>query len=1034
MSNLSLLLNIGANVQGAAQVAQLQRALQALGATKISLGNPVAGLNSGVSAALPSVGKLTVALGGLYAAAKTLQAGVSGISAAFKKGLDANAAAESTQLGVKAIIASLYEVRTASGEVLRGQAAIAAAGGEAQKQLDLLRVAGMNTSAEFEDLAKAFQVALGAGASAGLSIDQIRDLTVKLTMAAGSFSLQKDQLTSEIRALLTGNEIDNSQIAQGLNISGAQIKLWRDQGKLADELNKRLETFAQLGDEAGKTWSATLSNINDGFTLFAKEATGGAFDSLKESLQNAFSAAIDPNTGKIQESFTGLAEAGRTVFTDIGEGLASALDGAVQLAQDFSGWLTDNKQIVNETWEAFKNVGAAIGDALGAIGKMVLGSTEAVVKTGFLKDTFNAIAIIIASITDGFKIVLGVVGTLGNSILMVVVEPLKFVAKIIDKLAGTNLAGYAEKVQQLALANGRIAAEMAKEGAERTTIKQTLKRIEDDKKAASLPQAEYSNEGRGKKPAPNNTFQPKPQAPKKDDAAAKAAKEAAAAAKAQADLEIAQAKSLTDALKAENDNQLALLDAKLQAKLVSQQDYLREKARLDNLEIDQEIEAARKAVASREREAAATRATEGKADDLKAEAEVVKAKSALATLEKKKLKLGIDLDAGLAEAARKLEQFKFDLKADLLDGEGKPLEATLERLARKYDDLRKNADYSGDADLMAMLDKRLAQEEQLAKLAEVNRLAGEEGQRQSLRESALQLDLNNGVLTGFEYEEALRASREQSVSVLEKQAAAMRAMLAIDPKNSTLQLGLAAMDDQIAKLKDRSGEFGAQFNRSVADAVANSLASFTSFKDFFKNVLSSILKDLQGRFTKQVGDSIFKALQGGASGKEGGAGSFDFSSFFGSLKSGFSSLASSLGGLFGGGSDGSFLSSLGSLFSGFQGFATGGAIRGPGTGTSDSILARLSNGEFVIKASSVNSLGADFLHYINANGKLPAFANGGLAGAAAGAGAGAGNTTLNLAPALYLDRDTAAAAVASSGNFRDAVIDIVVKNKRRING
>jgi hypothetical protein len=42
------------------------------------------------------------------------------------------------------------------------------------------------------------------------------------------------------------------------------------------------------------------------------------------------------------------------------------------------------------------------------------------------------------------------------------------------------------------------------------------------------------------------------------------------------------------------------------------------------------------------------------------------------------------------------------------------------------------------------------------------------------------------------------------------------------------------------------------------------------------------------------------------------------------------------------------------------GFATGGFVSGPGSGTSDSILARLSNGEYVIPARVVASLGVDF--------------------------------------------------------------------------
>jgi hypothetical protein len=47
------------------------------------------------------------------------------------------------------------------------------------------------------------------------------------------------------------------------------------------------------------------------------------------------------------------------------------------------------------------------------------------------------------------------------------------------------------------------------------------------------------------------------------------------------------------------------------------------------------------------------------------------------------------------------------------------------------------------------------------------------------------------------------------------------------------------------------------------------------------------------------------------------------------------------------------------------GQAAGGHIRGPGTGTSDSILARLSNGEFVVNARSVSRLGVGFLNRLN---------------------------------------------------------------------
>lgn len=81
---------------------------------------------------------------------------------------------------------------------------------------------------------------------------------------------------------------------------------------------------------------------------------------------------------------------------------------------------------------------------------------------------------------------------------------------------------------------------------------------------------------------------------------------------------------------------------------------------------------------------------------------------------------------------------------------------------------------------------------------------------------------------------------------------------------------------------------------------------------------------------------------------------------------------------------------LSGLFSGGKGidtgmglpwlkFAEGGRISGPGSGTSDDILARVSNGEFVVKADATRTY-LPLLEAMN-SGKLPAFAVGGLVGA-----------------------------------------------------
>ncbi len=81
-----------------------------------------------------------------------------------------------------------------------------------------------------------------------------------------------------------------------------------------------------------------------------------------------------------------------------------------------------------------------------------------------------------------------------------------------------------------------------------------------------------------------------------------------------------------------------------------------------------------------------------------------------------------------------------------------------------------------------------------------------------------------------------------------------------------------------------------------------------------------------------------------------------------------------------------------------SGHAEGGHITGPGTSTSDSIVARLSHGEFVMKAQAVETFGVNFMHAINA-GQMPGFAAGGLVTARIAAPSldkGGPGSTLNL--------------------------------------
>jgi len=55
----------------------------------------------------------------------------------------------------------------------------------------------------------------------------------------------------------------------------------------------------------------------------------------------------------------------------------------------------------------------------------------------------------------------------------------------------------------------------------------------------------------------------------------------------------------------------------------------------------------------------------------------------------------------------------------------------------------------------------------------------------------------------------------------------------------------------------------------------------------------------------------------------------------------------------------------------YPSFAYGGSVSGAGTSTSDSIMAMLSDGEYIIRNSSVDNVGVNTLDYINNTGQLP---------------------------------------------------------------
>ncbi len=175
------------------------------------------------------------------------------------------------------------------------------------------------------------------------------------------------------------------------------------------------------------------------------------------------------------------------------------------------------------------------------------------------------------------------------------------------------------------------------------------------------------------------------------------------------------------------------------------------------------------------------------------------------------------------------------------------------------------------------------------------------------------------------------------------------------------QQALVELANQQVNFKDTFTSAFSSIEGSLVNLVSSTGSAKDKFKQFCQDITNTILKSMaqiiiKGLITRAIMGAI--GLGGGASVSFGGFGNTNWS-------------ADPFGGR---------------LFA-----AGGGYIKGPGSGTSDSIPAMLSNGEYVIRSAAVDRIGIATLNRLNRVGH---FADGGYVGS--GGGWGAPPVVINL--------------------------------------
>lgn len=195
-----------------------------------------------------------------------------------------------------------------------------------------------------QELIDPFIIVSGQIGQLGMNLNQATDLTLSFASAVTSLKLPANQFAQEIRSIVTGQITSDSMVAKTLGITNQMVGRWRSQGKVFDELSKRLEVFRAGQSLTAKTLGGLQSNVAEVFQEAGRIAGGKLLGPLTENLQN-FYDYIFGNKDAINQYLSGLMdivleigkafkEAGTAIFSSVVKIGAQLPEVALQTAAD----------------------------------------------------------------------------------------------------------------------------------------------------------------------------------------------------------------------------------------------------------------------------------------------------------------------------------------------------------------------------------------------------------------------------------------------------------------------------------------------------------------------------------------------------------------------------------------------------------------------------------------------------------------------------------------------------------------------------
>lgn len=204
-----------------------------------------------------------------------------------------------------------------------------------------------------EELAKTFQSVLAPAMSAGFNIDQVREFAKVGSNAVRAIGLPAQQQVQELRALVNGGiRASVDTLAASLGVTNELWKKWRDEGTLFDNLMERMAGMSRAAKETQNSFMGLLSNIQDGIQRVTALGFTDVFDGVKESLRDIQALFFDivPVMGLVNGKMVEISQ--KAVFNNRTLELFKTISKEIQLA-----WIRLNQVITNHQGELYALLG-----------------------------------------------------------------------------------------------------------------------------------------------------------------------------------------------------------------------------------------------------------------------------------------------------------------------------------------------------------------------------------------------------------------------------------------------------------------------------------------------------------------------------------------------------------------------------------------------------------------------------------------------------------------------------------------------------